>query len=249
LARCKSWHARYPVVLPEYWHEQGYVNQYVLIDVLADEMSAGDLLIPGSSGACCEATMQAFRMKQGIRSFYTPGLGAMGFGVPASIGGCIASGRRRTVCVDGDGGFHMNNRELEIVRRMNLPIKFFVLNNQGYGSIRITQKNYFGGHFVASDAQSGLTLPDISKIAQAYGIATRRLLDHTDIWPKVREALETQGPIVCEVMVSPDQVSMPRVSSMQKPDGTMVSKPLEDLWPFLDREEFLSNMIIPPLPE
>jgi len=249
LKKCKDWQARYPVVSPEYWHERKYVNHYVLIDVLSDEMSAGDLLIPGSSGACCEATMQAFRMKQGIRSFYTPGLGAMGFGVPAAIGGCIASGGRRTVCIDGDGGFHMNSRELEVVKRLNLPIKFFVLNNQGYGSIRFTQRNYFGGHFVASDIQSGLTLPDISKIGQAYGIATRRLLNHTDIRREVREVLETEDPVVCEVMVSPDQVTIPRLSSMQQPDGSILSKPLEDLWPFLDRQEFLSNMIIPPLEE
>jgi acetolactate synthase-1/2/3 large subunit len=249
LKRCKDWQARYPVVLPEYWEDQGYVNQYVLIDVLADEMSFGDLLIPGSSGACCEATMQAFRMREGIRCFYTPGLGAMGFGVPSSIGGCIASGRRRTVCIDGDGGFHMNCRELEAVRRLNLPIKFFVFNNQGYGSIRLTQRNYFGGYYVASNPQSGLTLPDTLRVAQAYGIATRRLHNHIDLKQNVKEVLEMEGPVVCEVMVSPDQFTVPRLSSMQRVDGSMVSKPLEDLWPFLDREEFLSNMIVPPIDE
>jgi acetolactate synthase-1/2/3 large subunit len=249
LKRCKEWQARYPVVLPEYWQDKNYVNQYVLIDVLADEMSDGDLLIPGSSGACCEATMQAFRMKEGIRSFYTPGLGAMGFGVPASIGGCIASGGRRTVCIDGDGGFHMNCRELEVVRRLNLPIKFFVLNNQGYGSIRATQRNYFEGHYVASDAKSGLTLPDTIRVAQAYGIPTRKLLNHTDLRQRVKEVLATEGPVVCDVMVPPDQATAPRLSSAQRADGSMISKPLEDLWPFLDRQEFLANMIIPPLEE
>lgn len=246
LKRCKEWQSRYPVVLPKYLQDKYYVNLYAMIDVLADEMSAGDLLIPGSSGACCEATMQAFRMKEGIRCFYTPGLGAMGFGVPASIGGCIASGGQRTICLDGDGGFHMNCRELEVVRRLNLPIKFFVLNNQGYGSIRFSQRNYFDGHYVACDSQSGLTLPDTNKVAQAYGIPVRQLLNHTNMRQNIREILEASGPTVCDVAISPDQVTSPKLSSMQRSDGSMVSKPLEDLWPFLDRHEFLSNMIIPP---
>ena len=247
LARCKDWQARYPVILPEYWQERDYVNQYVFIDVLSDEMSGDDLLIPSSSGACCEASMQAFKMKPGIRSFYTPGLGAMGFGVPASIGGCIASGSGRTVCLDGDGGFQMNCRELEVVRRLNLPIKFFVFNNQGYGSIRATQRTYFGGHFVASNAQSGLTLPDTLRVAEAYGVATRQICNHSELRQKVKEVLEIEGPVVCEVMMLPDQVTAPRLSSSQRADGTMASRPLEDLAPLLDREEFLQNMIVPPL--
>lgn len=249
LAHCKEWQSRYPVVQPEYRQEKGYVNHYVLVDVLSEEMSRDDLLIPGSSGACSEVTMQAFRVKEGMRIFNTEGLGPMGFGIPACIGGCIASGGRRTVCVDGDGGFHMNSQELETVRRLNLPIKFFVLNNRGYASIRATQRNYFDGRYVASSPESGLTLPDIRRVAQAYGIATRQLEDHTEIQRNVREILESDGPVVCDVIVSPDQLTTPKLSSMQRPDGMMVSKPLEDLWPFLDRREFLENMIVPPLEE
>jgi len=249
LARCKSWQAKYPVILPEYRAQQGHVNQYMLIDALSEQMKADDLFIPGSSGAASEVAMQAFRVKQGMRIFNTEGLGSMGFGIPASIGGCIASGGKRTVCLDGDGGFHMNSQELEVVKRLRLPIKFFVLNNDGYGSIRITQRGYFQGNYVASNPASGLTLPDIRKIGEAYGITTFRLNDHTDLHSKVKEILDTEGPAVTEVMVSPDQVTMPKLSSMQRPDGSMVSKPLEDLWPFLDREEFLSNMIIPSLRE
>jgi acetolactate synthase-1/2/3 large subunit len=247
LAMCKSWQARYPVVLPEYWREEGYVNNYVLIEVLSEEMSDDDLLIPGSSGACSERTMQAFKVKQGMRIFNSEGLGAMGFGIPASIGGCLASCGRRTVCIDGDGGFQLNIQDLETIRRLNLPIKIFVLNNQGYASIRATQRNYFGGHFVASGPSSGLTLPDTLKIASAYGIPATKLENHSGIQQKVREVLRSHGPVVCDVVVSPDDVTAPRVSSRQKADGSMVSTLLEDLWPFLDREEFLSNMIIPPL--
>jgi acetolactate synthase-1/2/3 large subunit len=249
LARCKNWQAKYPVVLPEYWKEQGYVNQYVLIDALSEEMSEHDLLVPGSSGAASEVAMQAFRVKRGMRIFNTEGLGSMGFGVPAAVGGCIASNGKRTVCIDGDGGFHMNSQELETAKRLNLPVKIFVLNNNGYGSIRATQRNYFQGRFVGIDPGSGLTLPSVSKLGEAYGIKTQKLLDHTDIKKKVREILEADGPALVEVMVSPDQLTMPKLSSMQKPDGSMVSKPLEDLWPFLPREEFKANMIIPPLSE
>ncbi len=249
LARCKAWHARYPVVLPEYKKQHDYVNPYVLIDSLSEEMSENDLFIPGSSGAASEVAMQAFRIKEGMRVFNTEGLGSMGFGVPASIGGCIASGGKRTICLDGDGGFHMNSQELETVRRLDLPIKFFVLNNDGYGSIRNTQRNYFQGRYVASNKASGLTLPDIRKVGAAYGLKTFQLRDQTQLLKQVRAILESGGPSVTEVLVSPDQLTMPKLSSMQRPDGTMISKPLEDLWPFLDRKELEENMIIPLLNE
>jgi len=247
LATCKGWQQRYPVVLPDYWKERDFVNDYVLIDVLSEEMKESDLLIPGSSGACSERTMQAFRVKEGMRIFNTEGLGSMGFGIPAAIGGCIAGGGKRTVCIDGDGGFAMNMQELETVRRLNLPIKFFVLNNQGYGSIMNTQKNYFGGHYVASTKESGLTLPEIMKVGLAFGIPSQRIKNHENIRQHVHDILQLEGPIICEVMVSPDQVTLPRVSSKKLSDGSMISMPMEDLWPFLDREEFIKNMIIPPV--
>jgi acetolactate synthase I/II/III large subunit len=244
--RCRDWKTRYPVILPEYWDEASGVNTYVLIDVLSDEMTGDDLLVPGSSGASSEITMQAFRVKHGMRIFNSQGLGSMGFGIPASIGGCLASGRRRTVCIDGDGGFHMNCQELETVRRLNLPIKYFVLNNQGYASIRATQHNYFGGHLVASSAESGLTLADTVKVASSYGIETARIYNHTTIREQVQEVLRSEGPVVCDVSITPNQVTAPRVSSMQDAHGKMTSKPLEDLWPFLSREEFSANMFLPP---
>jgi acetolactate synthase-1/2/3 large subunit len=221
----------------------------VLIGAISEAMSANDLLVPGSSGACSEITMQAFRAKAGMRVFNSEGLGPMGFGVPAALGGCLASGGRRTVCIDGDGGFHMNSQELETIRRLGLPIKFFVLCNDGYASIRNSQRNYFAGRYVASDASSGLTLPDTRRIAEAYGIGVASIEDHSHLRPRIREVLDRPGPVVCTVRVSPDQMTAPRLSSMARPDGTIVSKPLEDLFPFLDRDEFRSNMIVPPVEE
>ena len=247
LERCKDWQRCYPVILPEYRAGREYVNPYVLVDVLSEQMTGADLLVPGSSGACSEVTMQAFRVKKGMRVFNSEGLGSMGFGVPASLGACLAAGGRRTVCVDGDGGFHMNSQELEVIRRLNLPVKIFVLNNSGYGSIRISQRNYFGGLFTASSPESGASLPDIGLVAKAYGIPSRRISNHDRIDEQVSEILDADGPVICEVVVDPDQVTAPKLSSMQRPDGTMVSKPLEDLWPFLDREEFRANMIVEPL--
>jgi len=248
-ARCRQWKARYPVVLPEYWSFQDGVSVYVLLDVLADAIAGGDVFIPGSSGACSELPMQSFRVKPGLRMFSCNGLGPMGFAIPAGIGGCLASGGKRTICLDGDGGFSMNIQELETVRRLNLPIKFFVLNNDGYGSIQSTQRTYFEGRYVASNAASGLTLPDTRRVASAYGLATAEIRDHAGIKEQVRRVLEQKGPVVCEVFVSPKHTTAPRAASMQKKDGTMVSKPLEDLWPFLERKEFMENMLIPPLNE
>ena len=172
----------------------------------------------------------------------------MGFGLPASVGACVGAGRPRTICVEGDGSFHMNAQELETIRRLGLPIKIFVINNNGYASIRSSQENYFQ-HLVAADSTSGLSLPDVTRIAGAYGLPSRTIASQRDLGRQVREVLDTPGPVVCEVLAPAAEQRAPRLSSMQRPDGSMVSKPLEDLWPFLDRDEFLSNMIIPPLDE
>lgn len=136
----------------------------------------------------------------------------------------------------------MNIQELETVCRLNLPIKFFVLNNAGYGSIRSTQQGYFEGRFVASDASSGLTLPDICKLASAFGLQTAYLSDHCDIRKKVKHILATPGPVVCEVMIDPNQMTAPKVSSRQRPDGKMESMPMEDMMPLLSRREFHDRM-------
>jgi len=171
----------------------------------------------------------------------------MGFGLPMSIAVCLAAGRRQTICVDGDGGFQFNIQELETVARLNLPIKFFVLNNDGYASIRASQKNYFGQASIGCDRPTGLTVPNLEKIAAAYGIQSAVIADQRNLRRDVRAVLDMPGPVLCDVHVIPDETRAPRLSSMQKPDGSFVSRPLEDLWPFLDRNEFLSNMIVAPL--
>lgn len=245
--RCADWKTRYPVVTAEHRKPAGRVSIYHLAEVIGCETKPADLMVSGSSGSGIELFLLASPTRTGQRIFHTAGLGAMGFGLPASIAVCLAGGRRRTICLDGDGGFQFNIQELETVARLKLPIKFFVLNNDGYASIRASQSNYFGQASIGCDEKTGLTLPDISRVATAYGLETAVIQDQSDLRAGVRRVLETPGPVVCDVHVIPDEVRAPRLSSMQRSDGSFVSKPLEDLWPFLDREEFAENMIIRPL--
>ena len=245
---CKNLYKKYPVILNEYLETtKPRINNYAFIQALSDIMPENSLLVPGSSGACSEVTMQSFKCKKGTRVYNSEGLGSMGFAIPAAIGGCLASGRQETVCIDGDGGFFMNIQELELVYRYQLPIKFFVLNNNGYGSIKTTQNTHFNGNFVASDPSSGLTLPSIELNAAAYKIPYRKICNQINLQKALTEVFLISGPIVCELMVDPDHKTLPKASVYKKPDGSFATRPMEDLAPFLDREEFLSNMVVTPV--
>ncbi len=248
LSRCRDWKVRYPFELPVELRPVDGITTYDLAAVLSAELACDDVVLPGSSGIAAEIFLSAFRAKAGQRIFHNKGTGAMGFGQPAAVGACLAAGGRRTVCVDGDGGFQMNVQELETVRRLGLPIKLFVVDNSGYASIRASQGGYFG-RLTGADATSGLTLPDIVKVAEAYGLKARRVLDRAGLVAAVRVVLASPGPEVCDVVVVQNEPRGPRVTSMQRPDGSMVSKPLEDMWPFLPRDEFRANMIVPPVEE
>jgi len=242
--KCRRWKEKYPLVQKEYYEVEDGVNLYVLLENLYEILDSNDVIIPGSSGACSEVTMQAFKVKKGMRVFNSNSLGPMGFAVPASIGGCIASNRRRTFCIDGDGGFQMNIQELETVKRLNLPIKYFILENDGYASIVATQKSYFNGFLVASNSSSGLTLPSLEKIANAYGIKFLSIDNNTEIKKGIKRVVNHSGPVICGIKVSKKQFTAPRVSSKQNPDGSMESMPMEDLWPFLERDEFYKELKI-----
>lgn len=245
---CQVRKEKYPLVLPQHRAQKGAVSMYHFSEVLSDELEENDVIASSSSGFHAEIFLLCFQVKKGQRIFHNRGTGSMGFGLPASIGACLASGRRRTVSVDGDGGIQMNIQELATVARLKLPIKTFVINNNGYASNRNSQRNYFN-LLIGADPESGLYLPDIKAVAAAYGLDTA-CIDSTDnLRESIRDVLRRPGPVVCEVVVPPDEERMPVVKSQPRADGSMVSKPLEDLWPFLDREEFLSNMIIPPVAE
>ena len=247
-ARCRAWKTKYPVVLPEYRGLDTGVSTYVLAEAISHASAADDVIVSGSSGAGIEIFCLAATLKEGQRIFLTTALGAMGNGVPGVIGACLAHGRRRTITVDGDGGLQLNIQELETIRRLDLPIKLFVLNNDGYASIRTSQSRYFG-RLAGADDSSGVTLPPLDGVAKAYGLPYARIDHDGGLTERVRALLDAPGPCVIEVRTPREEPRAPSLSSMRKPDGSMVSKPLEDLWPFLPRDEFLANMIIPPLPE
>jgi acetolactate synthase I/II/III large subunit len=245
-ARCRDWKTRYPVVLPEHRAHTDGISAYAFSEALSEELAEGELIVPGSSGFASEIFLLVLKVKEGQRVFHNRGTGAMGFGLPAALGACLASGRRRTVSVDGDGGFQLNIQELATVARLQLPIKYFVINNNGFASIRASQRNYFG-RLTGADATSGLLLPDICDVARGYGVRALRISDPQGLASQVRQVLDSAGPVVCDVVVLPDEERAPRLASRQRPDGSMASAPLEDLWPFLDRDELRANMIIPQL--
>jgi len=252
IQRCQDWKARYPLVLPEH-RAPGLVSVYHLAEIIGQEAGPNDRVVSGSSGSAIETFLLAYRARKGHRVFHTAGLGAMGYGIPASIGVCLGSGKRKTICVDGDGGLQLNIQELATIAHLQLPIKLFVLNNQGYASIRATQKNYFGGANIGCDSNTGVSIPDYRKVARAYGLKTAVIEgqsgDQSDLRAAVRQVLRSRGPVICDVHVIPDEIRAPRVTSIQRADGSFVSKPLEDLWPFLDRDEFAQNMIVEPVSE
>jgi acetolactate synthase-1/2/3 large subunit len=243
---CRDWKSKYPVVGPEHRDRPDYVSTYAFSEALSEALPPGALIASMSAGACVEMFLLAFKVKAGQRIFHNRGTGSMGFALPGALAACLAGGGRETICVEADGGFQMNTQELQTIRRLGLPIKIFVLNNQGYASIRASQSRHFG-RLTAADSSSGLTFPDTLGLAVAYGIPSSRLQGGVDLLAAIREVLANDGPFLCEVMMPPDEDRAPCLSSRQLPDGSMVSPPLEDLWPFLDREEFRSNMIIEPL--
>jgi acetolactate synthase-1/2/3 large subunit len=206
-------------------------------------------LVVGNSGSAIEIYLLACPTLHSQRLYHTAGLGAMGYAVPMAIAVSIANPGREVIAVDGDGGFMFNIQELETINRLQLPIKFFVLNNDGYSSIRASQIAYFGKVSIGADKNTGVTIPNLSKIAASYGLGTHVIKDQTNLKADVAHVLKMKGSVVCDVNVIPDEVRAPRLQSYQKPDGSFVSKPLEDLFPFLPREEFLANMIVKPLSE
>jgi acetolactate synthase I/II/III large subunit len=248
LTHCKKLYEKYPVILSDYLEtNKSNINNYAFIEYLSELLPENSLLIPGSSGACSEVTMQAFKTKKGTRIYNSEGLGSMGFAIPASIAGCIASNKKETICIDGDGGFFMNIQELELAHRYNLPIKFFILNNNGYGSIKTTQNSHFGGNLVASDPSSGLTLPSIELNALAYKIQYTRIENQNNLKEDLEKVLNIKGPVICELIIDPNHKTFPKASVYKKSDGSFSTRPMEDLAPFLEREEFLNNLLIKPI--
>ena len=245
LAWCRARLEKYPVVLPEYWTEANGVNPYCFAAELFGALKADDAVITGD-GTACVVTFQAAKLKQGQRLFSNSGSASMGYDVPAAIGAWYADNApKRIVCIAGDGSIMMNIQELQTIVGQKIPIKLFVLNNDGYHSIRQTQQNYFPDNVVGCGPESGVTFPDFQRLGEAFGFPVRRATDHADMAEAIAATLNGEGPQLCEVILDKAQPFAPKLSSRRLDDGRMVTSAMEDLAPFLSREELTDNMLIP----
>lgn len=236
---------KYPLVSKACWEQKELVNTYCLLETISKHMTSGDIYVSGSSGSCIDISMQTFRVKKGQRVFCTKGLASMGYGFPSAIGACLAGGGRRTVGVNGDGGFVMNLQELETLRRLDLPVKLFVLCNGGYGAIQATQTNLFNKNFVDCNEASGLSIPPIGRVAAAFGLKTLSIHNNDELEDKVTQALEYDGPVIVEVFTPITLTAAPKQVSYKRKDGQMESLPLEYMNPPVSEAEMREDMLIP----
>jgi acetolactate synthase-1/2/3 large subunit len=238
---CAMWRRRYPVIVPEYFDDKNFANMYVWMDRLADALEPGDVLVTGN-GFDVVSCYQAFKVKKGQRVILSGNWGSMGWDLPLAVGSCIARDRKRTILVNGDGSIQWNIQELLTVKYYQLPLKIFVLSNEGYSSIRATQKSLFEGRLVGADPSSGVGAMDFRKLADVYGFKYFRVENNDGIAGGIDKALRAEGATLCEVKISPEQSVTPKASAFRRADGSFESRPLEDMSPFLPREEVHWNM-------
>lgn len=237
-AWCRNLVQTYPVVLKEYHkHDGGPVNPYVFMEHLFTQLREDDRIICGN-GSACVITFQACMIKQGQRMFTNSGCAAMGYGLPAALGVAVSDNSRRVVCIDGDGSVMMNIQELATIVYNQLDIKLIILNNNGYHSIRQTQTNLFQPPFIGIDKESGVGFPDFGKLAEAFGMQYYIIDNEAECDEVLSRALGGEEPCICEVILDPQQNFAPKSSSKVMPDGRITSPSLDDMAPFLDREEF-----------
>lgn len=247
LATCQRWKKDYPAVLPRQWEENGKTaNVYAFVRYLSSCLPENSLTAV-SNGACCVVGNQAYVIQKGSRMANNSAIASMGYGLPAAIGTCIGGGRQQTICLEGDGSIMMNLQELQTIQTNQLPIKIFLINNNGYHSIRITQNNLFKEHCkVGIGPESGdLTFPKFEQIAKAFGYPYYSAHSNAEMKQVVDEVLTLEGTVFCEIFTDTEQVWEPKSSTKRLSDGTLVSPPLEDLAPFLSREELENQMFIP----
>ncbi len=234
---------KYPIVLREHKvSNKNSVNPYFFVEELTTMMSENAIIVAGN-GSACVVLFQAGIVKSGQRFIYNSGCASMGYALPASIGASLAV-NRDVICITGDGSIQMNIQELQSIKHHKLPIKIFILNNQGYSSMKLTQTTFFNKNFIGCNESSGISFPDNSKLADLYGLKYFKIDSTSKMTDVIKKILSYSGGVLCEVMLTKDYVIAPKLTSERRPDGSMVTKPLEDLYPFLDRDEFLSNMIV-----
>lgn len=245
IAQCDYYRVKYPWVDVENEHADmnGFINSYAFMQVLNRHFKP-DQVVVTDMGTALLSGHQVLKMKDGQRLMTSTGLGEMGYGLPAAIGASFARNKGEVMCLNCDGGMMMNLQELQTVAHHGLPIKLFIFNNDGYLMIKHTQKALFGKSTVGIDKASGVSCPDFRKLADAFGFPAYQIRtwgDVDDVLPKVQEHA---GPVICEVFMDPQQPFLPKLSVAQLPDGSMLSPPLEDLSPFLDRKELEEAMLV-----
>jgi len=244
--KCLSYKKQYPSIEAQRREVSDWVDSYNFYDVLSDIARDDEVYVFGN-GTACVASYQSLKLSKNQKVVVNSGCASMGYDIPAAIGACYAHGKKEVICVTGEGSLQMNIQEFQTIIHNKLPIKIFVLNNGGYISIRNTQNGFFKGHKVGADSDSGVSFPDILKVASAYGFETIKIENQQNLRNDLKLILRANHPIVCELMLSPSEKMEPKLSSEVKPDGKIVSKPLEDMFPFLAREEFEKNMIVKPI--
>ena len=245
LTHCADWKKDYPVTLPKHWEENGSTaNVYAFIKYLSESLPENRLTVV-SNGSACVVGSHNYVIKEGTRFIINSGVASMGYGLPAAIGACIADGRQETICIEGDGSIMMNLQELQTVLTNKLPIKLFLINNNGYHSIRQTQNNVFAGHSKVGigPESNDLEFPDFGKLSEAFGYKYFSAHSNEEMKKVVDKVLSMEGPVFAEIFVSTDQVFEPKSGTKRLEDGTLVSPPLEDLAPYLPREEVEKNML------
>lgn len=237
---------RYPSVLAEYWEARGVVNPYCFVETLFDALDPDEVIVMADATAAV-VTVQVAKLKKGQRLYSNSGAASMGYDLPATIGAwhAMPEGKKRIICLAGDGSIMQNLQELQTIVGQRIPAKIFLYNNSGYHSIRQSQQAYFDGFSVGCGPDSGITFPDFGKIAHAFGLAYTRVSEHDDMARAIEATLAAPGAAICEIMVDKSQNFAPKVSSRRLEDGTMVTAPMEDLAPFLTREELADALAVP----
>ena len=227
---------------PEQQQKGDVINPYHFTYALTKALQEDDIFVMANGSACVCAFQNAV-VKKGQRYILNSGNASMGYGLPAAIGACYQAGDRNVICLEGDGSIMMNLQELQTVAFNKLPLKLFVINNNGYSSIRQTQRNFFNGHMTGSGVDSGVSVPDFVKIGHAFGLKTTRISSPATMEGEIKEVLSTKGAILCEVITEQEYAFLPKLSAKKLPDGTMISPSLENMFPFLDEKEYRENML------
>lgn len=239
---CKKLKEKYSFENTAEYKHTDKINAYGAVRRITELLPQGAACVLGNATAII-ASMQTALIKENQRYFSNSGDASMGYDVPAAIGACVASGNQSTFCITGDGSIMMNIQELQTIKHNNLPVKIFIINNDGYISIKQTQNNFFEGRNTGAGTNSGVSIPDFVKVGSAFGIESFRITRPDEIDGAINKMINSKTPLICEIMVNPDYIFSPKLSSKKLADGTMISPSLEDMYPFLPREEFEQNMI------